>query len=109
MDPLADDYFHVALQGANQNSRLRGLFQSHLTSSGADLAPRNLDDVCLMADLGEFIIHALEILGRFATDSIYGEDVILYTQHRLQQLEEQGDFSDLGVADYLDDKHAALK
>ena len=109
MDPLADDYFHVALQGANQNSRLRKLFQSHLTSIGADLAPRNLDDVCLMSDLGEFLIHALEILGRFATDSIYGEDVTVYTQHRLQQLEEEGDFSDLGVADYLDDKHAALK
>lgn len=109
MDPLADDYFQVALHGANRNSRLRKLFQSHLAGIVADLANSDLDDVCLMADLGGFLIHALEILARFATDTIYGEDVILYTQHRLQQLEEQSDFSDMGVADYLDDKHAALK
>ncbi len=109
MNPITDEFFRVALQGANRTSWLRALFQAELPGITAGLVDSNLDDVCLMADLGDFILHALEILGRFATDAIYGEDIIRYTRGRLQELDEQSDLSDLAVVDYLDDKHAALK
>ncbi|KAL8760161.1 MAG: hypothetical protein Q9184_003418 [Pyrenodesmia sp. 2 TL-2023] len=109
MDPVVDNFFTGALQGANETSWLRTTFEAQLPGL-ADLVESRIEDVCLMTDVvGDFILHALEILGRFATDAIYGEEIIRYTRERLHKLEEQSDLSDLAVGDYLDDKHAALK
>lgn len=105
---MTENYFRVVQQGSDQASEVNRILQPQLLRIKADLGDINIEGVCLMADVGEFVIHALEILGRFATEVIYGQDLVVYTQHWLEQLEEQG-LADLDVADYLDDKHSALK
>ena len=109
MDPITEDYFRITLEGADRASTIRRMLHSKLPRIKAEVEEAKLDDVCLIADVGGFIIHALEILGHFATEVVYGEDIILYTRGRLEQLEEQTDLSDLAVADCLDDKLSALK
>ena len=110
MNHLTDQFFTAAQSHAGHGSRIERLLQSELPEIRAELGnTTQIQDVCLIADAGEFITHTLEILAHFAIDAVYGHHITHYADARISSLVQEHDLSDLEIVDYLDDKHAALK
>jgi hypothetical protein len=64
---------------------------------------------CLLADMGDFFVRATLMLSRLAENVVSGPQVIIYAQERLEEMDEENDFSELSVLDYLNEKHSSLK
>lgn len=110
MDHLTNQFFAAAQSHASHGSKIERLLQSELPEIRAELGNTSqIQDVCLIADAGEFITHTLEILAHFAIDAVYGHHISDYANARISSLVQEHDLSDLETVDYLDDKHAALK
>lgn len=102
------------LESARVNDSHEGdvekLFKLHLPAIQAELGvARAIDNVCLLADAGDTFLYLLETLGRLATIIAYGPPSSEYVETRVSESAAQDDLSTLGIVDYLDDKHAALK
>ncbi|KAE9378262.1 hypothetical protein N431DRAFT_435425 [Stipitochalara longipes BDJ] len=68
------------------------------------------DDVgCTLAEIGDFLVRATSILSKLAEHVVYGEHIRIYTEMKIQESENDNDFSELNFLDYLEDKHKALK
>ena len=110
MNQLTNQFFSTAQSHAGHGSKIERLLQSELPEIRAELGNTSqIQDVCLIADAGEFITHTLEILAHFAIDAVYGHHISDYANARISSLVQEHDLSDLETVDYLDDKHAALK
>ena len=110
MNHLTNQFFAAAQSHAGHGSKIARLLQSELPEIRAELGNTSqIQDVCLIADAGEFITHTLEILAHFAIDAVYGHHISDYANARISSLVQEHDLSDLETVDYLDDKHAALK
>ena len=110
MNHLTNHFFAAAQSHASHGSKIERLLQSELPEIRAELGNNpQIQDVCLMADAGEFITHTLEILAQFAIDAVYGHHISDYAKARISSLVQEHDLSYLDTVDYLDDKHAALK
>lgn len=107
MDTLTNQFFAAAHSRSGQESKIERLLQTELPEIRAELGHTPpLQDVCLIADAGEFITHTLEVLAHFAIDAVYGIHISDYASARISSLVKE---HDLETVDYLDDKHAALK
>ena len=86
------------------------LFKLYLPAIQAELGVAGTgDNVCLLADAGDTFVYLLEVLSRLATIIAYGPPSSEYVETRVSESATQDDISTLGIVDYLDDKHAALK
>ena len=64
---------------------------------------------CTLAEIGDFLVRATCILSKLAEHVVYGEHIKIYTEMKIQESENDNDFSELNFFDYLEDKHKALK
>lgn len=67
------------------------------------------DTGCSLANIGEFLVRSTTVLSHLANCVVYGEHIDTYTSRKIQEIEEETDFSELTFLEYLDDKHQSLK
>lgn len=64
---------------------------------------------CLLADIGDFLVRASIIFSGLADAVVHGQHIDTHTELKIQEMEEDHDFSELSYLDYLNAKHLALK
>lgn len=90
--------------------RIEHLLESQLLQiCGEPSVARQIEDVCLLADSGDILVYLAEVLARLGTILAFGNPSREYVEQRISHSAHADDISNLGVVDYLDDKHAALK
>ena len=110
MDDVTLRFLESTRLNDNQDCGIERLLKLHLPTITAELGvARVSDDVCLLADAGDTLVYLLEVLSRLANIIAHGAPSTEYVEKRISESAEQDDLSTLGVVDYLDDKHAALK
>lgn len=93
-----------------ERCRIEDLLESQLLHIYGELAvARRIEDVCLLADSGDVLVYLTEVLARSGHMSAFGNPSREYVEERISHSAYGDDISNLGVVDYLDDKHAALK
>ena|SRR5256885_7257112 len=109
MDRVTSHFLESTRVGHSHEGDIEKLFKLHLPSVQAQLGVARLDNVCLLADAGDTFVYLLEILSRLAAIIAYGSPSSEYVETRISQSATEDDLATLGIVDYLDDKHAALK
>jgi hypothetical protein len=61
---------------------------------------------CLLTDMGNYLLRVLHVLASFAENLLEKDLISAYLDTRIQELAAE---DDLSTANYIDDKHAALK
>jgi hypothetical protein len=61
---------------------------------------------CLLTDMGNYLLRVLHVLTSFAENLLERDLISAYLDTRIQELAAE---DDLSTANYIDDKHAALK
>lgn len=61
---------------------------------------------CLLADFGNYLVRVLRIVTTFAAEVLQSDFISNYVDARMEDLAAQ---DDLRLANFLDDKHAAIK
>jgi hypothetical protein len=96
--------------GSHHKTSIEELLYLHLPQIRAALREhRPIEDVCFLADAGEMLVYQLEVLVRFAHILAHNYPAQQYVERRISDSAREDDLSDLGIVDYLHDKHAALK
>jgi len=90
------------------NGWLVDLIESHLTRL-PPIAAGWPDSPCLLADIGEYLIRCIRTLSQLADELAQGQHINLYATQTIDDMNYDTDFSDLGLLDYFDNKHASLK
>ena len=67
------------------------------------------DSGCLLADMGDYLLRATHHLSQLADALVNGHHVDIYIKQRVEDTEQENDFSDLDILQYLDSKHNSLK
>jgi hypothetical protein len=110
MDATTAAIFGLDALGSPHKTSIEELLYMHLPQIREELGePQPIEDVCLLADAGEMLVHQLEILVRFAHILAHDYPAQQYVDRRISDSAREDDLSDLGIVDYLHDKHAALK
>jgi len=71
--------------------------------------PEWQDSGCLLADMGQFLLRSTHHLSQLANSVANGHHVDIYIKQKVEDIEQESDFSDLETLDYLDQKHNSLK
>jgi hypothetical protein len=110
MDRVTFNFLESTRLDRSHDGDIEKLFKLHLPAIQAELGmARAVDNACLLADAGDTFVHLLETLSRLATIIAYGPPSSEYVETRVSESVAEDDLSTLGIVDYLDDKHAALK
>ena len=64
---------------------------------------------CLLEDMGELFVKTSSLLSDVATSLAEGQHIKDYSNLRIDQIEQENDFSELGLLDYLETKHSSLR
>lgn len=72
-----------------------------------------IDDVqisgCLLEDIGVLLVKTSSMLSEVAVALAEGRHIKDYSSLRIEQIEQENDFSELGLLDYLETKHSSLR
>lgn len=110
MDQLTLAFLESTQLKDSPDGDIETLFKLHLPAVQAELGvAKQVDNVCLLADAGDTFVYLLETLSRLAAIIAYGPHSSEYVETRVSESAAENDISTLGIVDYLDDKHAALK
>lgn len=90
------------------NTWLDGLIRDQVRKSRR-LPPPRVASGCVLADMGEFLVLAMEQLTRFVEIFVNGSHVGIYTRVKVREMEQEHGFSELDEFEYLDDIHHRLK
>ncbi|KFY16396.1 hypothetical protein V492_01381 [Pseudogymnoascus sp. VKM F-4246] len=71
--------------------------------------PEWQDSGCLLADMGDYLLRSTHHLSQLADGVVNAHHVYIYIKQRVDNIEQENDFSDLETLDYLDEKHNSLK
>lgn len=61
---------------------------------------------CALADIGNYLLRALHVLASFAQGLLSGDVITTHIDERIEELMAE---DDLQAANFVDDKHAALR
>ena len=67
------------------------------------------DSGCLLEDMGGLLIKTSSLLSDVAVSLAEGQHIKDYSNLRIEQIERENDFSELGLLDYLEEKHSLLR
>ncbi|KAK9772949.1 putative C2H2-type domain-containing protein [Seiridium cardinale] len=97
-------YFFDQIGGYSQRYSVCSLLEDSLSQIVEQYTRESQSHGCLLADMGDFLVTVMAITSEIAQHLVKGNHIIKYTSDRKSLLEP-----DLSTADYLDDKHDALK
>ena len=98
------------LSAPGNESQIEHLLELHLPWICEELSvARKIENVCLLADSGDILVYLLEVLAQLGAILAFGDPSRDYVEARISESARVDDISNLGIVDYLDDKHAALK
>ena len=99
-----------ALPTDGQNTWLRELVEKEIEARNSDPIVGDLQNSgCLFEDIGSLLIRASSLLSDVAVALAEGQHTKDYTNLRIEQIEQENDFSDLGSLNYLEAKHLSLR
>jgi hypothetical protein len=110
METLTSCLLQAACPESSKDTTVEQLLKLYLSQikTSNDVAKR-IDDVCLLEDAGDLVTHLLQVLAGFASYLAHGPPSNYYVERQICDSAEEDGLSDLGIVDYLDDKHAGLK
>lgn len=106
---MKDLLLAVAPTSQYQGNRLRNMVQDELSKINHDIVLHPSDSGCLFADAGDFLARATMLLAQLATGIVHSKHMDAYIVEKTDEMEEDHEFSQLDVLDYLDAKHASIK
>lgn len=99
-----------ALLPDGQNTWLRELVEKEIEAKMEHLG---VDDLrisgCLLEDMGVLLMKTASTLSEVAISLAEGQHIKDYSNLRIEQIEQENDFSELSVLDYLEAKHSSLR
>lgn len=109
-DQLTELFGSAARLQDSQDAWLREIIRIQVEeATRTTSAPEWPVSECLLVGLGEFLVQASTVLSRLADGVVYGQHIDIYTDRRIQEMEEDHDFSELNFLDYMNEKHSSLK
>ncbi len=84
-------------------------FVSLKTKEFATKAPVSPDSGCLLNDAGDFLVRTSAALAHLADGVANGRHIDVYIEKRVNEMDQQHEFSDLSKLDSLEDKNSLLK
>ncbi|KAH0559376.1 hypothetical protein GP486_004110 [Trichoglossum hirsutum] len=64
---------------------------------------------CPLSDIGDFLVRATAMLSRLTNSIVHGQHISLHTKRKIEEMQEEHDFSLLSLLDYMNEKHSLLK
>ena len=99
-----------ALPPYGQNTRLRELVEKEIEARNDYMGFDDLQNSgCLLEDIGGLLIKTSSLLSDVAVSLADGQHIKDYSNLRIEQIEQENDFSELGLLDYLEAKHSSLR
>ncbi|KAL8791322.1 MAG: hypothetical protein Q9195_005941 [Heterodermia aff. obscurata] len=103
-------FLDSALPPNGQNTWLRELVEKEIEARNDYLGFDDLQNSgCLLEDIGTLLIKTSSLLSDLAVSLAEGQHIKDYSNLRIEQIEQQNDFSELGLLDYLETKHISLR
>lgn len=99
-----------ALPPDGRNTWLRQLVEKEIEARSEHLGVDDLQiSGCLLEDMGVLLVKTSSLLSEVAVSLAEGQHIKDYTNLRIEQIEQENDFSELGILDYLEAKHSSLR
>ena len=99
-----------ALPLDGQNNWLRGLVEKEIEARNDYPGYDDLQNSrCLLEDMGGLLIKISSLLSDAAVSLAEGQHIKDYSNLRIEQIERENDFSELGLLGYLEAKHSSLR
>jgi hypothetical protein len=106
MDADTLNFFRSVGLGDRVETLVEPLLQAELPRIMAESWEGQCPGVCLLTDIGDYLVRMLDMITELARALVYGSYIRDHMRDRLLELEDEHDLRTTG---YLDDKHAALK
>jgi hypothetical protein len=71
--------------------------------------PERPSSGCLLTDIGDFLIHTSTLTSRLADGLVHGQHVEVSGKRAIQEMENEHDFSNLDLLEYMNKKHSLLR
>ena len=99
-----------ALPPNGQNTWLRELVEKEIEARNNYLGFDYVQNSgCLFEDIGGLLIKTSSLLSDVAVSLAEGQHITDYSNLRIEQIEQDNDFSELGLLEYLEVKHSSLR
>ena len=99
-----------ALPPNGQNTWLRELVEREIEARSEHLGVDDLQvSGCLLEDMGVLLVKTSSLLSDVALSLAEGQHIKDYSNLRIEQIEQENDFSELSLLDYLEAKHSSLR
>ena len=107
-DPSLKILLDATRQHENEDSWLDQIVEKELVAITATL-PEWHTTSCLLHDLGNFLARTTTLLSRLSERVVNGQELVLYAESRIQEMEADTGFSELDSLNYMNEKLASLK
>jgi hypothetical protein len=107
-DPSLKILLEATRKHEHEDSWLDEIVEKELEAI-SDTMPEWHTTSCLLHDLGNFLARTTTVLSRLSDRVVNGQELVLYAEGRIQEMEADTGFSELDSLDYMNEKLASLK
>ena len=106
---LKDLLLATAPMSQYQGIKLKDVIHEELGKINSEIPMPYHESGCLFADAGDFLARAAILLSQLATGIARSKHLDAYVEAKTEEMEEDHDFSQLKLLEYLEAKHASVK